>query len=125
MARILYLDDEEALVFLITRMLDFLGHKATGYTVASDAIASFANEPDSFDLVLTDLAMPGTSGLDFAERILEIRPEAAVAIVTGYVEMSDVEAAKLLGMLAVVAKPNSIEEMGRTVSELLAMKAAR
>jgi CheY-like chemotaxis protein len=116
---ILYLDDEEALVFLVTRMLEFLGYKASGYTSATDALEAFASAPESFDLIITDLSMPRMSGLDFARQIVAIRADAPVAIATGYVEPSDQEAARQIGVLAVVTKPNTIEEMGRTVSELL------
>jgi len=124
MARILYLDDEEALVFLMTRMLEFLGHKAAGYTLASDALAAFAEEPENFDLIISDLTMPGMSGLEFAQRVLAIRADAPVAIATGYVEPKDVETGRRIGVLAVISKPNNIEEMGRTVSELLAKTSA-
>ena len=119
MAHILYLDDEEPLVFLATRMLKFLKHEAEGFTRAADALAAFQSKPDAFDLVLTDLSMPYMGGLEFAKQILAIRPDAAVVVATGCIEPRDEEAARALGVLDVVMKPGTIEDMARTVNELL------
>ena len=83
MARILYLDDEESLVFLVTRMLQVLGHEPQGFTSASEALAAFRASPGSFALVLTDLSMPAMGGIEFATQILAIRRTAAVAVLTG------------------------------------------
>jgi CheY-like chemotaxis protein len=118
-ARILYLDDEEALVFLVTRMLELLGHSVAAYTVQPDALAAFRSEPGRFDLVLTDLSMPGMNGFDLAQQILAIQPGMAVAIVSGYVSPSDVEAGRAIGALDVIVKPHTIEDMSQTISGLL------
>jgi DNA-binding NtrC family response regulator len=119
MASILYLDDEDAIVLLMTRMLEVLGHRAVGYTRAADALAAFQKDSGRFDLVITDLAMPGTSGFEFARQIREIHPGAAVAAVSGYVDPRDAQVASAQGILAIVVKPHTIEEMSRTVGGLL------
>lgn len=124
MARILYLDDEEAIVLLVTRMLELLGYRARGFTQAADALTAFQGEPGGFDLVLTDLAMPHMSGLEFAQQILAISPGTPVAIASGYVDPRDAETARALGILAVVAKPHTIEEMSRTIDGLLKQAAS-
>ena len=71
---VLSLDDEEPLVFLVTRLLKRLGHEACGFTAAIDALAAFKSDPAHSKLVLTDLSMPGANGLDFAREILAIAP---------------------------------------------------
>ncbi len=80
---ILYLDDEEALVLLARRLLERLGYKVSGYSSAAEALATFEAAPDQFDLVLSDLSMPGINGLDVARRVLEIRPEIPVLLASG------------------------------------------
>ena len=66
MSRILYVDDEEPLVFLVTRLLQRLGHEPLGFTHPDDALEAFKSNPGQFALVLTDLSMPGSkNGLDF------------------------------------------------------------
>jgi DNA-binding NtrC family response regulator len=118
--RILYLDDEEPLVFLVTRMLKMLGYKPAGFTKASEALEAFRDDPQKFSLVLTDLSMPGTSGMDFARQILAISPGAPIVIVSGCIDPADVERAHLIGVRTVIQKPSTVEEMGQTVGHLLA-----
>jgi CheY-like chemotaxis protein len=119
MARILYVDDEQALVFLMTRMLKVLGHEAAGYTSPHDALAAFRNDPRYFDLTLTDLSMVGMSGLELAEQLLTIRADAPVAIATGHVLEEDVKSARRLGVLDVITKPGSLDELEKALTPLL------
>lgn len=116
---VLYLDDEEPLVFLVTRMLERLGHETCGFTVAIDALAAFKSDPTRYKLVLTDLSMPGASGLEFAREILEIAPTSRVAILTGHVAEADVTRAAALGVRAVIQKPLTLGELGPVVQQLL------
>ena len=118
-ARVLYLDDEESLVFIVRRMLERLGHRVSGFTKSADALAAFAAEPESFDLVMSDMSMPGMNGIDFATAVLAVRPQAFVVIASGYVEPKDAARALAAGVRHVVSKPNTIEEMRQMVVDLL------
>ena len=118
-ARILYLDDEAPLVFIVKRMLEHLGHKASGFTEAQAALAAFSAAPEAFDLVLTDMAMPGMNGIEFAIAVLKVRPRMLVVIASGYVDPIDADRALAAGVRHVIRKPNTLEEMRRTVTELL------
>jgi CheY-like chemotaxis protein len=118
-ARVLYLDDEEPLVFIIRRMLERLGHKVSGFTKAQDALAAFTTEPEAFDLVISDMSMPGMNGIDFAIAILAVRPEAFVVIASGYMDPKEAERALAAGVRRVIRKPNTIDEMRNMVTELL------
>jgi DNA-binding NtrC family response regulator len=117
--RVLYLDDEEPLVFLVTRLLQKLGFEAVGFTEPGSALASFKSDPDQFVLVLTDLSMPGASGLDFAQEILATAPHTRVAILTGHLSDVAVSRALAIGIRAVEQKPLTIEELGPVVRRLL------
>ncbi len=116
---ILYLDDEEPLVFLVTRMLKRLGYEPHGFTKAAQALECFRNNPGKFALVLTDLSMPGTSGIDFAQELLADAPDAAVVIITGSVDPTAVTRAAAVGVRSVVQKPLTLEELGPLVRRLL------
>ena len=118
-ARILYLDDEEPLVFLMRRMLEHLGHRISAFTRAEDALAAFKETPDEFDLVLTDMSMPGMSGIEFAQSVLALRPGTLVVIATGHLQNKDIEKARAAGVREVIQKPNTLDEMARTVNRLL------
>jgi PAS domain S-box-containing protein len=117
--RILYLDDEESLVILAKRMLERMGYRVTGFSDPAKALAAFEVAPDEFDLVLTDLSMPGMSGMDVSSRVLAIRPDIPVLLATGYVRAEDVELARSIGIREVIWKPQTISEMGAMLAQLL------
>jgi DNA-binding NtrC family response regulator len=116
---ILYLDDEEPLVFLVTRLLMRLGFEPHGFTEVAQALATFKSDPSRFALVLTDLSMPEANGLEFAREVLATAPDARVAILTGHVDDADVTRATAIGIRAVVQKPLTIEELGPVIRQLL------
>jgi len=118
-ARILYLDDEEPLVFIVRRMLERIGHQVSGFTRAEEALAAFSAAPDAFDLVISDNSMPGMSGVDFAKEVLRVHPAAVVAIASGYMDEKETSAALAAGVRSVIRKPQTLEEMRDMVRELL------
>jgi len=83
------------------------------------ALAAFEAAPDDFDLVLSDLSMPGLNGIDVARRVLEIRPEMPVLLASGYVRNEDVELARSIGVREVIWKPTTINEMGELLGRVL------
>ncbi len=118
--RVLYVDDEPALVFLITRALEKLGIASQGFASADEALTAFGREPQAFTLVLTDLTMPGSmSGLDLAQAVLAIRPDAAVVIASGCIEPAEAKRAAAVGVRRVIQKPAKVAEMAQLVSGLL------
>jgi len=117
--RILYLDDEETLVFLATRQLRRLGFEAVGFTAMPEALAAFKTDPAAFVLVLTDLSMPGANGLEFAQEILAHSPGTRVAILTGHLDPADGPRVKAAGVHAIEQKPLQPEEWGRVIGQLL------
>jgi PAS domain S-box-containing protein len=117
--RILYLDDEESLVILAKRMLERMGYQVTGFKDAEEALAAFAAAPQDFDLVLTDLSMPGMNGMEVSRQILQIRPDIPVLLATGYVRAEDVEQARAIGIREVIWKPQTIGEMGDLLAQQL------
>jgi CheY-like chemotaxis protein len=116
---VLYIDDEEPLVFLVTRMLERSGYQCTGETDPRKAVTAVRRHPEAFDLVITDLNMPGMSGIDVAREVLEMRPELPVVITTGYVRATDVALTRSLGVRDVILKPDTIEELASIVSVYL------
>jgi len=118
--RILYIDDEDALVTLARRLLERLGYRVAGFSIPEAALAAFEAAPYEFDLVLSDLSMPGMSGIDVARRVLEIRPDIPVLLASGYVRNEDVEVARSIGVREIIWKPATINEMGELLKRVLA-----
>jgi signal transduction histidine kinase/CheY-like chemotaxis protein len=102
-ARVLVVDDEAEILSAIGDLLRHDGHVPTLCGDAEDAIAKV--EHHEFDLVITDLGMPGLSGWDVA-RIVKLRaPRTAVAMITGWSDRIDPEYARANGVEHVIAKP--------------------
>jgi len=116
---VLYLDDEEALVTLTSRLLRQLGYEVVGFTRAVDALVAFRQEPNKFDIVLTDLAMPGASGFDVAAAVLEIRADIPVVLTTGFIDPEGVQQAHEMGIREVVMKPTTVPQIAAVFEKVL------
>ena len=117
--RLLYVDDEAALVRLTMRVLHRFGYEVTGYTDPLQALDAFRSHPSDFDAVITDLSMPGISGFELARLVLEIKPDAVVVMTTGFVRAQDQERAFAMGIRALILKPDSVEELSDVLYRLL------
>ena len=116
--RVMYVDDEDALVYLVTRKLERLGYAVVGFTDPAAALNAFQAAPESFDVVVSDMSMPGMSGFHLAKAILDTRPAVPVLMTSGYVRTQDREAALQLGVRDLIMKPNTIDELGQVLAEL-------
>lgn len=116
---VLYVDDEESLVYLITRVLQRLGYRVAGFTDAHEALAAFQSDPAAYQAVVTDLSMPSMSGIEFATHVLKLRPEMPVVMTSGYVRAMDRESAMKTGVRDLLLKPNTVEELGDVLHRLI------
>ncbi|MBM0104934.1 PAS domain-containing protein [Steroidobacter sp. S1-65] len=117
--RILYIDDEEQLVFLTQRLLERRGYRVIGHTSAEQALSAFRDDPTAFDLIITDSNMPGVSGVDLARQVLDIRPDADVVLTSGCLRPEEIACAREVGVRDVILKPNTIEELAPMVRRLI------
>ncbi len=117
--RVLYLDDEEQLIFLARRGLEKLGYKLTTFHDARQALEAFRAQPQDFDLVITDLAMPGMSGLDFTAELRRIREDVPVLLTSGYLRPQDSETARRLGIREQLPKPATLEHLVQAIQRAL------
>ena len=117
--RILVVDDERALLEVEIGMLERLGYKVTGATSPMEALKTFRKQPDEFDLIYTDMTMPGMTGLALAKKLMEIRPHVPVILYSGHmVPANDNEIVKS-GIKAFLTKPVTLEDLAATVKEVL------
>jgi PAS domain S-box-containing protein len=122
---ILLIDDDEAMLSMARRYLQRCGYRVRGCTRVDAALAEFAADPRAFDLVVTDLNMPGMSGVEVAARLLDLRPDANVVLTSGYVSEEDAARAREIGIHEIVHKPNTVEQLAPLIRELLARANAR
>ncbi|WP_296443745.1 PAS domain-containing hybrid sensor histidine kinase/response regulator [Rhodoferax sp. UBA5149] len=116
---IMYVDDDEALVFLVERALTRKGFAVSTFTDPRLAVAALRAKPLDFDLVVTDYNMPGYSGIDLLREARLIRPELPVALASGYVTPEIEQSALAEGAQALIHKPNDVDEMCETLQRLL------
>jgi signal transduction histidine kinase/ActR/RegA family two-component response regulator len=121
---ILLIDDEEILVELGQTMLKRLGYHVTTRGNSLDALTTFQNQPDAFDLIITDQTMPGMTGVDLARRILQIRPQMPIILCTGYSSQISEGKAKAAGIRGFAYKPLAKKEIGELIREVLDGKRA-
>jgi CheY-like chemotaxis protein len=117
--RILFVDDEEALVEMGEAILAELGYEVTSRTSSRQALALFRLDPFLFDLVITDQTMPGITGVDLAKEIMVIRPDIPVILCTGFSHVVNEESAKTSGIKAFAMKPLTKKEVARTIRKVL------
>ena len=113
--RILFVDDEPTITEIGQASLEYLGYDVVSLSSSTDALEAFRAEPKSFDLVITDLTMPGLSGRELARGVQRIRPDVPVILCTGYSEQILPEKANELGIREVLCKPVAVRELARAV----------
>lgn len=117
--RILFVDDEQALVKMGKQLLEFLGYKVTTSTSSIEALELFKVQPDKFDLVITDLTMPNMTGDELAQKLMAIRPDIPVILCTGFSTKMTAEKTKKMGIRAFVLKPVIKQDLAETIRTVL------
>lgn len=107
--RILYLDDDEALVELVTKLFRKRDIMVTGHTDQHEALQALRADPTAYDLLLTDYNMPGMSGLDVAREVGALMPDLPVAIISGFIDETLREQAQRAGVRDLIFKADSVE----------------
>jgi PAS domain S-box-containing protein len=116
---ILFVDDEETLIDLGKSMLKKLGYRVETRIRPDEALEAFGAAPHKFDLVISDMTMPGMTGDSLAAELMKIRSDIPVVICTGYSEKIDEQRARDLGIKGLVMKPFTIRSLSRTVRDAL------
>jgi len=117
--RVLFVDDENALVEIGERMLSRLGYRVTGLTSSVEALKLFGEKPHGFDLVVTDLTMPNITGDKLAREILARRADIPIIMVTGFSEEMKAEAMKRMGIKKVILKPIVTRDIAKAMRDVL------
>ncbi len=117
--RILIVDDEEFIADPMKIMLERLGYRVAARNSGRDALELFRKDPHAFDLVITDLTMPGLTGDRLAAEISALRPDMPVILMTGYNDMIENGRFKESGIAACMAKPCKKHDLAETVRRAL------
>jgi signal transduction histidine kinase/ActR/RegA family two-component response regulator len=116
---VLFVDDEEPLASLGKKILERLGYQVTMTTRAPEAITAVRNQPEWFDLVVTDLTMPVMDGTQLGRELLRLQPNLPIIISTGYRGSMTAGKAEELGFRGVLSKPSTARDLGEIVHRVL------
>jgi CheY-like chemotaxis protein len=116
--RILFVDDEEAIVEWGQGVLTRLGYTVSASRSSREALETFKKD-GAFDLVITDQTMPGMTGLLLAAELLKIRPDLPIILCTGYSDGVSRETAQGVGIKEFLMKPLSKEQIAGTIHKVL------
>ncbi|MBI9085861.1 MAG: response regulator [Desulfobacterales bacterium] len=117
--RILFVDDEPALVSLGKQRLERLGYQVETCTTPIEALERFGQDVGRFDLVITDMTMPGMSGDRLALSLMAIRPDIPVILCTGFSKQTTESQTRKIGIRAFIQKPVIGQELAVTVRQVL------
>jgi len=117
--RILFVDDEPDIEDLGRRLLGSLGYGVATCQDGGAALDLFGADPARFDLVITDMTMPGMTGDRLAVEMLRIRPGLPVILCTGFNELINMDRVKEIGIRALMMKPFLKNEMAKVIREVL------
>ncbi len=117
--RILVVDDESSIVALYQSSLGKLGYRVTGTTSSLEALMLFEDNPEAFDVVITDQTMPQMTGFELVENIRNLRPEMPIIICTGYSSILSKKEAAELGVDVILMKPVEREKLAQEIRNVL------
>ena len=116
---VLFVDDEQVLAELGQEILADLGYRVTVATDSSKALELFSERLGEFDLVITDMNMPGISGLDLAKNIISARAGTPIILYTGFCSEGLRKQAEAVGISKVVLKPYDVKSLAKTIHEVI------
>lgn len=116
---ILVIDDEPDTLSTISEMLRRLGYNVQCVSGSDAAVKLFRTYPSGFDLILTDMAMKGGSGLELAQRLLRIHSHTPIALMTGYAGNLTEKSLRIVGVSGLIMKPFSMTELGDAIRRFI------
>lgn len=117
--KILFIDDNAQIAEMAKHMLERRGYKMTIATDSRKALELFKTRPADFDLVISDMSMPGLPGDQLARKILELSPHTPIIICTGYSKGISKQKVAQIGIKALALKPLLCNELSQLVRKVL------
>ncbi len=117
--RLLFVDDEHMLVEVHQEILERLGYQVMAARSGLEALEVFNDDPEIVDLVITDHAMPGMTGIELARKLLKIRPTIPIILCTGLTKTTIGQEAKDAGISAFVMKPIIMKDLAVLIRDVL------
>jgi CheY-like chemotaxis protein len=117
--QILLVDDENDIITMERQILERLGYRVTSRTSSIEALEAFRANPDRFDLIITDMAMPNMPGDKLSAELVKICPDIPILLCTGFSENMSEEQATSLGIKGFLLKPIVMKDLAQKIREVL------
>ena len=117
--RILLVDDEISITGYLGELLEMNDYEVTTSNDSQQALSLFLGDPTAFDLVITDMTLPGLTGIELASAMLQLRPELPVVLCSGYIDEETKQALTECGIRESFNKPVDSRALIESVSKLL------
>jgi signal transduction histidine kinase/CheY-like chemotaxis protein len=117
--RVIVVDDQEAVLKVTKKILTTLGYRVSICSSSREALKLFSWNPDAFDLIITDYAMPVLSGLELCAEVKKQRENIPIILSTGYGEKFSDKELREAGFSAWLTKPVALQKLAMTVRGVL------
>jgi CheY-like chemotaxis protein len=117
--RILLVDDEPNLVELGKLILEMVGYQVTAQTSSLEALELFHENPDQFDLIISDQTMPKMTGIQLAQKVRQIKKHIPIIVCSGFSESLNEENFKSQEIDAFLMKPVLKTNLFKTIRQVL------
>jgi PAS domain S-box-containing protein len=117
--RVLFIDDEQALVDLGKELLESLGYEVVATTSSLEALELFRCQPNAFDLVITDMTMPGLTGMELSRDLMALRPNIPIVLCTGFSELINGDGARKIGIREFIMKPYVVSNLATVIRKVI------
>jgi signal transduction histidine kinase/ActR/RegA family two-component response regulator len=117
--KILIIDDDITLADLGGKLLSLLGYQVVTHSDPRKALEQFHKSPHDFDLIITDMIMPGLTGDALAREVSKQRPDIPIIACTGFSDRVDENQLAQVGIRGILRKPITIHKLGRVIRQAL------
>jgi len=117
--RLMVVDDEEDIRTILQVFLTTIGYQVSIFENGARAFKAFQEDPDQFDLIVTDMTMPQMTGGELAKKIISIRKNFPIILCTGYSETVSEAHALEIGIRRYLTKPLSNDDLAVSIREVL------
>ncbi len=116
---ILFVDDEKEITFMGKKMLESLGYTVDIKSDSMEALQDFLSDPNKYDLLVTDHAMPKMMGTELIGKMKQVRPDLKSIIITGYQDSIPKDAIEQFGISDIISKPLILSEFSELIRRVL------
>ncbi len=120
---ILLIDDEQMITDILKRILSRLGYEVHDFTCPEKALEFYLHAPQKIDLIITDMNMPGLSGIDLAKKVKTLDKSKPIILCSGFTTDSDVQKAMEAGIDAVLKKPTETLDLLKKIRTVFSQQS--